>query len=110
MLAMKIKIILADISKAMTDAWAEHFFEKGPLPGIDLKIHNGSVFDTPCDAIISPANSFGFMGGGLDGILSKYLGWQVQTRVQEKIKNDFDGELLIGQSLIVPTDNEDFSS
>jgi O-acetyl-ADP-ribose deacetylase (regulator of RNase III) len=28
--------------------------------------------------------------------------------VQQKIKDEFDGELLVGQSLIVPTDHKDF--
>lgn len=102
-----MKIVLADISKPMADAFKE-FWNDIDLDGIEIVIHEGSIFDMPCNAIVSPANSFGFMGGGLDGILSKYLGWHVQRRVQDRIKKEFDGELLVGQSLIVPTDNVDF--
>jgi O-acetyl-ADP-ribose deacetylase (regulator of RNase III) len=109
-----MKIVLVDISKEMIDAWQGQFWhdieggEPNPFEGIELVIHHGSIFDIPCDAIVSPANSFGFMDGGLDGILSKYLGWHVQSRVQERINKEFDGELLVGQSLIVPTDNDKF--
>ncbi len=78
------------------------------VDGLKFEFIQDSIFNHPSDAIVSPANSFGFMGGGIDGLLSNYLGWHVQDRVQEKIKNEFDGELLVGQSLIVKTDNDKF--
>jgi O-acetyl-ADP-ribose deacetylase (regulator of RNase III) len=112
---MTQRIRLVDISVPMIEAWQEMFItepwtnEQGELDIFkNITIEQGSIFQTPCDAIVSPANSFGFMGGGLDGVLSKYLGWHVQERVQRKIRDEFDGELLVGQSLIVPTDNNDF--
>lgn len=98
-----MEINLIDISKPLVDAWKEAF------DGFDgITITQGSIFDKPCDAIVSPANSFGFMNGGLDYFLSEYLGWHVQDRVQQKIKDEFDGELLVGQAFVVPTDNENF--
>ena len=96
------KIILVDIAKPLVAAWAKEF------EGFDVEVKQGSIFETPCDAIVSPANSFGFMNGGIDYFLSEELGWHVMPRVQEKIRNEFDGELLVGQSLIVPTDHENF--
>lgn len=54
---------------------------------------------------MSPANSFGFMDGGLDLALSNYFGWHVQGRLQEKIKNKYYGELLVGQAEIIETDH-----
>ena len=104
---MNIKLI--DISKPLTEAWQEEFWNYAPeTPELKVTVHCGSIFDHPCDAIVSPANSFGFMNGGLDYYLSEYLGWHVQDRVQEKIQQEYDGELLVGQSLIVPTDNVNF--
>src|SRR3990172_3177140 len=98
-----MEITLVDVSKPLVDAWREEW------SGLEnVVIRQCSIFDNACDAIVSPANSFGFMNGGLDLFLSEYLGWHVQDRVQEKIQNEFDGELLVGQSLIVPTDNEKF--
>lgn len=96
------KIILVDIAKPLVEAWSREF------ELFDVEVKEGSIFETPCDAIVSPANSFGFMNGGIDYYLSKELGWHVMSRVQEKIKQEFDGELLVGQSLIVPTDHVNF--
>lgn len=105
-------IRLVDISKPMVQAWQEEFWSDVEGGQEDLfsgiTVHEGSIFENPCDAIVSPANSFGFMGGGLDYYLSEHLGWHVQERVQKKIREEFDGELLVGQSLIVPTDHKDF--
>jgi O-acetyl-ADP-ribose deacetylase (regulator of RNase III) len=98
-----MKIILAGLQKDLINEW-KRFFNDIP----DVSVYHGSIFDTPCDAIVSPANSFGFMDGGLDLALSKYLGWHVQERLQEIIKTKYDGELLVGQAEIVETDNKYF--
>ncbi|MBR9859814.1 hypothetical protein GYB22_03515 [bacterium] len=71
-----------------------------------VSIHCADFFSLETDCIVSPANSFGFMDGGLDYAISRTLGWQVQERVQEKIRNEFHGELLVGQALLVETGNE----
>ncbi len=98
-----MRIILADTDKLLTNEW-KRFFKDIPM----ITVHHGSIFDNPCDAIVSPANSFGFMDGGLDLVLSKYLGWHVQERLQEKIKTKHYGELIVGQAEIVETDNKKF--
>ena len=85
-----MQIRLIDISKEMTDAW------KIAFEGVaDVAVHNGSIFDIPSEVVVSPANSFGFMDGGIDRVLSEFLGWHVMDRVQEKIRDQFDGELLV---------------
>jgi O-acetyl-ADP-ribose deacetylase (regulator of RNase III) len=71
-------------------------------------VYAGSIFDLPADALVSPANSFGFMDGGIDMALSMRLGWHVQTRVREAIARDFSGELLVGQALIIETDHVEY--
>lgn len=98
---MKIKLI--DVNKNLTDAWSKVF--EGVM---EVEVINDSIFNHPCDAIISPANSFGFMNGGIDFAISKNLGWHIEKSVQKKIRTEFFGELLIGQSLIVETDHKDF--
>lgn len=98
-----MKVFLADIDNELIAQW-KFFFKDIP----NVSIYKGSIFDNPCDAIISPANSFGFMDGGLDLALSNYLGWHVQERLQEKIKYKHYGELLVGQAEIVETDNQNF--
>ena len=72
--------------------------------GIDIvTVYKGSILGLDVDAVVSPANSFGFMDGGIDYAYTQCFGPSVQDDVQEKIKKDFDGELLVGQALIVST-------
>ncbi|MCI0998964.1 macro domain-containing protein [Ochrobactrum sp. C6C9] len=93
-----MKIILCDRNRAVVDAWR----------AISLDAECGSIFDHPADAIVSPANSFGFMDGGIDLAYSEHFGWGVQEEVQSLIQREFDGELLIGQALSVKTGAPDF--
>eukprot|EP00005_Dracoamoeba_jomungandri_P009458 CAMPEP_0174263494 /NCGR_PEP_ID=MMETSP0439-20130205/18917_1 /TAXON_ID=0 /ORGANISM="Stereomyxa ramosa, Strain Chinc5" /LENGTH=312 /DNA_ID=CAMNT_0015348867 /DNA_START=92 /DNA_END=1027 /DNA_ORIENTATION=+ len=57
------------------------------------------------DAIVSPANSFGFMDGGIDMVYSLRFGWQMNGRLHEVIQKDFHGELLVGQAAIITTED-----
>ena len=82
-------------------AWRREFSDAQ-----NIKIINGDITEQNCDAIVSPANSFGFMDGGLDLYLSEKLGWDLQKKLQEKIKQLTEGELLIGKALILETGNE----
>ena len=97
------KFILADINAEMVEAWMEEFKEYD-----NFEFYCGDIFDKKADLIVSPANSFGFMNGGIDLAYSKKMGWHIQNKLQERIKSEFDGELLIGQSCLVETDYEDF--
>jgi O-acetyl-ADP-ribose deacetylase (regulator of RNase III) len=45
------------------------------------------------------------MDGGLDLSISHFFGWHVQERLQEIIKKNYHGELLVGLAEIVKTDN-----
>ncbi len=69
-----------------------------------VSVHEGSIFDIHCDAVVSPANSFGFMDGGIDLLYSRRFGWQVQDRLQEMIREYHHGELIVGTAEIVETD------
>lgn len=94
---------LIDINEHLTECWSKIF--KG-IPNVEV-IH-GSVFDHLCDALVSPANSFGAMNGGIDFAISKNLGWHIEKKVQSVIREKFYGELLVGQATIVSTDHKDF--
>jgi len=37
-------------------------------------VEKGDLTQIPCDAIVNPANSFGYMGGGVAGAI-KQCGW-----------------------------------
>ena len=73
----------------------------------DVLIHHGDFFSLETDCVVSPANSFGYMDGGLDLVISKKLGWQVQNKLQKQIQNKYLGELLVGQAELIETENKD---
>ena len=56
-----MNIVLADRQKVVVEAWKDALGRSA-----NVTIHHGSIFDVACDALVSPANSFGFMDGGLD--------------------------------------------
>jgi O-acetyl-ADP-ribose deacetylase (regulator of RNase III) len=93
-----LQIILTSMETPLHEAWKELC---GHFDFVTVKF--GSILDMDCDALVSPANSFGFMDGGIDMAYSRHFGWHVEKRVQEIIQSDFNGELLVGQALIVPT-------
>lgn len=70
-----------------------------------VTIYKGSILELSCDAVVSPANSFGFMDGGIDMVYSQHFGWQVQEKLQKIIRDKHHGELLVGTAQIVETDN-----
>jgi len=102
LMADEKNIVLVDKNPLLIEAWNNVFDD------LDfVKVYEGSIFDVDCDAVVSPANSFGFMDGGIDYQYSQHFGWDVQEEVQHKIKLYHDGELLVGNALEVKTGNED---
>jgi len=95
-----MKIQLVDRNRDMCEQWKAHFQNCN-----DVVIYNGEFFDLETDCVVSPANSFCFMNGGLDWVISDTLGWQIQNKLQIIINEKYDGELLIGQAVLVETDN-----
>lgn len=93
-----MKIILSALNKNMITAWKQ-FFEREE----QVVILEEDITKLDCDAVVSPANSFGFMDGGLDYALSVRFGWDLQERLQAMIKELPEGELLIGQALVLET-------
>lgn len=92
-----------DTNAQVTEAWNTVF---AGIP--EITILNDSIFNHPCDALVSPANSFGYMNGGIDFAISKNLGWHIEKRLQAIIREKYYGELLVGQAEIVATDHASF--
>jgi O-acetyl-ADP-ribose deacetylase (regulator of RNase III) len=97
---MQLNIVLSSVEPDLANVW-ERFC--GKLENVS--VHRGSILTVHCEAIVSPANSFGFMDGGIDHLYSRYFGWHVQERLQEAIRTHHHGELLVGQAEIVATDH-----
>lgn len=69
----------------------------------DVEIVQADITTLSCDAVVSPANSFGFMDGGLDYYLSERFGWQLQDELQSLIRALPERELLVGRSITLAT-------
>ncbi len=99
-----MKIILTAVERPLYFAWKK-YCENINIDSIEIKFSSNSILGLNCDAVVSPANSFGFMDGGIDAIYSRHF-TGIQNKVQDKIKEEYYGELLVGQSVIVETRNE----
>jgi O-acetyl-ADP-ribose deacetylase (regulator of RNase III) len=89
---------LRDIDKNVVDAWRKHF------KCVDhVRISQGEIFQRKADAIVSPANSFGYMDGGIDLVYIQRFGWELQGRLQSHLREQHDGELPVGQATIIET-------
>ena len=53
------------------------------------------------ECVVSPANSYGDMSGGYDLAVRNYFGKELQEKVQEYIKNKYNGEQPVGTSFII---------
>lgn len=97
-----MKLYLIDRNAEMVTAWRKYF------DGYDnIEIIEGDFFSQKVNCIVSPANSFGFMDGGLDLVISKRFGWGLQDKVRAEIKRLFNGECLVGQAFIVETGDKE---
>jgi O-acetyl-ADP-ribose deacetylase (regulator of RNase III) len=110
-----IEVHLRDLGKPLVDAWNREFdgiasvrtscgdifsSKRGPIAA-------GDPIDVKADAIVSPANSFGFMDGGIDAVYTFQFGEALQRRLQHVIASELGGELVVGMAVVVPTQNSD---
>jgi O-acetyl-ADP-ribose deacetylase (regulator of RNase III) len=84
----------------MTDAWRSAFDNCS-----DVEVSCGDILGLDADVIVSPANSFGFMDGGIDLAYSRHFGWNLQKNLQKIIRDKYYGELPVGNAVIVETGN-----
>jgi len=95
-----MKLLLVDHGSELVRAWRRAFDDIA-----DAEVVEGDYFARDADAMVSPANSFGIMDGGLDAAIRDELGFEVQRRVQRAIVERHHGELPIGCAEIVATDH-----
>jgi O-acetyl-ADP-ribose deacetylase (regulator of RNase III) len=92
-----MRILLVDKDAKLVNAWQEVFKDEP-----DLVAKRADFFETNAAAMVSPANSFGIMDGGLDRAIADVIGG-VARRVRSVIEERHHGELPIGVAEIVPT-------
>jgi O-acetyl-ADP-ribose deacetylase (regulator of RNase III) len=99
-----VHIHLRDRSPEVVAAWREHF--DGAR---NVQISEGDIFAGPAaDAIVSPANSFGYMDGGIDAVYAQRFGPETCERLRVLLRAAWDGELPVGCAAIVETGDRSF--
>ena len=106
-----LEIHLRDLSASLVAAWEEAF---ATVPGVSIS--QGDIFstqpgplpsnapiDVAADAVVSPANSFGFMDGGIDAVYTHQFGFALEGRLQALLAAEHGGELPVGCAVIVET-------
>ncbi|WP_299249602.1 macro domain-containing protein [uncultured Aquimarina sp.] len=96
------EIKLIDLQKELCKEWEESFKDFPEVQIVNGKFELVKEFD----CLVSPANSFGLMDGGIDLAIRNYFGMKIQYNVQKRIQKEFYGEQPIGTSIIVFTENE----
>lgn len=102
---LELQLHLRDISPPVVEAWTKAFagFDK-------VKVSLGDILECEADALVSPANSFGFMDGGIDAAYSLHFGWSLGDRLRKHLRDAYFGELLVGQAAIIPISDMPFST
>ena len=98
-----LRIILCDTHLPLVEAWQAYF---PSLPDVSVTCDN--IFTLEADALVSPANSFGRMDGGLDAQIVEFLGEDIESEVQQLIHDRHDGELVVGLAEVVITQATQF--
>jgi hypothetical protein len=96
---MHVQLHLRDRNPEVVAAWRQHFDGARAAD-----ISQGDIFAGPiADAIVSPANSFGYMDGGIDAVYQQRFGPEMCERLRTLIRAAWDGELPVGCAAIVET-------
>lgn len=96
-----MELWLVDIDPLVVEAW-EITFEGCP----NVYIRQADILSIAENTIVSPANGYGIMDGGIDLIYSEYFGERPQQEIQKKISDRPEGILPVGSAVLVETGNK----
>ncbi|MBA3533018.1 MAG: macro domain-containing protein [Ardenticatenales bacterium] len=97
----QLRLILVDPNYKMCAAWRE-VFDSFP----NVEVVRGYFEELPeFDCMVSAANSFGLMDGGVDAAIIRFFGARLQVWVQTHILEEYLGEQPVGTSFIIETAN-----
>ncbi len=94
-----MKLILVAPNSSLCAAFQKHFTY---LPNVEI-VNNYFEWLPEFDCMVSPANSFGLMDGGIDAAIIRFFGHALMEKVQQRILEEYLGEQPVGTSLIVET-------
>ena len=91
-------LFLVDQNVELVECWKREF---AAFPEVTIMREN--ILAVARNAIVSPANSYGYMDGGIDRFYVEHFGDQLQVTVMDAISRCPEGFLPVGASLIVRT-------
>lgn len=97
---LDMRITIRDLDNAFIEQFAQR------SQGTSVEIICADIFSAPAAAIVSPANSFGNMGGGIDYAYKKR--WPgIEELLQTEIRKNHS-EILVGQAIAIETGDSNF--
>lgn len=96
-----MRLHLVDYNGQLVSAWNKAFAQ---FP--EVTIQEGDLLAVAEHCVVSPANSHGFMDGGIDAAYRAFFGAQIERVVQDAVQRRPEGHLPVGSSLVVRTGNE----
>jgi O-acetyl-ADP-ribose deacetylase (regulator of RNase III) len=93
-----MRLHLIDQNEDLVVAWTKAF---NPFP--EVTVQQGDLLAVAKHCIVSPANSYGFMDGGIDAAYRAFFGAQIERKVQDAVTSRPEGHLPVGASLVVRT-------
>jgi len=93
-----MKLTLVDTNADLVAAWKNAF---SAFPAVAIR--EDDLLAIAENTVVSPANSFGFLDGGIDKAYLDFFGSGIQSKVQDAIARRPEGRLPVGASLVVRT-------
>jgi O-acetyl-ADP-ribose deacetylase (regulator of RNase III) len=94
-----LKLILVAPDRDLAAAFQQYFAD---FPQVEV-VNDYFEWLPEFDCLVSPANSFGMMDGGIDAAITRFFGLDLERRVQQRILDDYLGEQPVGSSFVIPT-------
>ncbi|HEX6343319.1 macro domain-containing protein [Umezawaea sp.] len=91
------QIVLCAVDEPLATAWLA--VAEGRA---GIRVHRGSVLDIIAEAVVSPANSYGWMRGGIDAVYARAFP-DVEAQVRSAVLALHGGELPVGEAMLVST-------
>lgn len=88
-----VRLSLCDANEDVAAALAESFRD---LDAVEVVV--GDVLSLDADALVSPANSFGDMGGGVDKRIDDFYRGEAQRKLAGRIAGRWHGEIPVGSA------------
>jgi O-acetyl-ADP-ribose deacetylase (regulator of RNase III) len=93
-----MELHLVDFDPALVNAWRQAF-----APFREVTVECGDLLSVARNTVISAANGYGFMDGGIDAAYTQFFGPGIEVAVRNAIDRRPEGYLPVGASIVVAT-------